>query len=181
MSVTLTETKLYTLDPTAVEKLVARYRAPMEYFAMTFVGDSAFAEDVVSEAIVRLLIKKPSLRDERALKTYLYTATKNAAIDFLRKRKREKNRLEEEKRLALADIRYIEESVVKNEEQKSVLSALKVLREEYREALYLQFFEGFSVDEICAVTGKKKKQVYNVLARAKTALAAILKKEEKPL
>ncbi len=181
MSVTLTEIKLYTLDPAAVEKLVARYRAPLEYFAMTFVGDSALAEDVVSEAIVKLLIKKPSLKDERALKTYLYTATKHVAIDLLRKRKREKKRLEEEKRLALADIRYIEETVVKNEEQKKVLTALKSLPVEYRQALYLQFFEGFSVDEICAVTGKKKKQAYNVLARAKTALAAILKKEEKPL
>ena len=47
----------------------------------------------------------------------------------------------------------------------------------YKEVLYLSYFDGFPVNEICRVLKKNAKQVYNLLARAWAALRRILEKE----
>lgn len=49
--------------------------------------------------------------------------------------------------------------------------------ENYRDVLYLTYYRGFSADEVKRAIGKSKKQVYNLLARSKTALKQILVKE----
>lgn len=95
----LTPKKLYTLDETAVAELVERYRAPLLFFVTGFLGDVAEAEDAVSDTIVNLLLRKPILRNEAALKTYLYKTAKHIAVDKLRKRKREKRYLQSAARL----------------------------------------------------------------------------------
>lgn len=169
--------KLYKLGATAVNALVERYRAPLTYFAAGYLGDVFTAEDAVSEAIAKLLVKKPTLRNEHALKTYLYTATKNAAIDILRKRKREKSYFENAARLTIAETEYIDEKLCATDDQRRLVSALRLLSGEYRQILYFYYFEALSVSEICKILGKSKKQVYNLHARAKTALSEILKKE----
>jgi len=43
--------------------------------------------------------------------------------------------------------------------------------------LQLSFFDGFSIQQICVITRKTSKQVYNLLARAKVALKQLLEKE----
>jgi DNA-directed RNA polymerase specialized sigma24 family protein len=43
--------------------------------------------------------------------------------------------------------------------------------------LLLHYIERFSVQQICTILGKSSKQIYNLLARAKTALKEILIKE----
>ena len=53
----------------------------------------------------------------------------------------------------------------------------KALPEQYREVLQLAYFDGFSPSEISGVMRKTSKQVYNLLARAKTALKELLEKE----
>ena len=173
----LSRKQLYRLDENAVAELVERYRAPLLYFVTGFLGEAAEAEDVVSETIVKLLVKKPLLRSENALKTYLYKTAKHLAIDRLRKRKREKQYLANFVRLAESGIVYIEETLGTTEEKQLLLAALRSLAPEYRQVLYFYYFEDLSIAEICKVLGKSKKQVYNLLARAKAALSIILTKE----
>ena len=173
----LSRKQLYRLDEAAVEELLERYRAPLLYFVTGFLGEIADAEDVVSETIVKLLVKKPLLLSDKALKTYLYTTAKHLAIDFLRKRKREKQHVEEKGRLTKNELVYIDEQIGDTEEKLAVATALRALSPEYRQVLYFAYFEDLSVAEIGKVLGKSKKQIYNLLARAKAALATILKKE----
>ena len=170
--------QLYRLDEKAVEELLERYRAPLLYFVMGFLGEYADAEDVISETVVKLLIKKPLLRDEKALKTYLYTTAKHFAIDRLRKRKREKQSFEEVAWIAKNDIVYIEETLCDTEEKRQLAKALHSLVPEYRQILHLSYFEDLSTPEICKILGKNKKQIYNLLARARAALAEIIEKED---
>ena len=170
----LSRKQLYRLNEHAVEELVERYRIPLLYFVTGFLGDFADAEDVVSETIVKLLVKKPMIRNENGLKAYLYTTAKNLAIDRLRKRKREKQYFEKTIRLAEAEIDYIDERLGRTEEEQR----LRSLSPEYRQVLYLSYFEELSVAELCKILGKSKKQIYNLLARAKAALSQILEKED---
>lgn len=174
----LSRKQLYRLNEHAVEELVERYRIPLLYFVTGFLGDFADAEDVVSETIIKLLVKKPIIRNENGLKAYLYTTAKNLAIDRLRKRKREKQYFEKAIRLAEAEIDYIDERLGRTEEEQRLAAALRSLSPEYRQVLYLSYFEELSVAELCKILGKSKKQIYNLLARAKAALSQILEKED---
>lgn len=169
--------KLYTLDPNTIAELVERYRAPLTFFAVGFLKDVTAAEDAVSDAIVKLLIKKPSFQDENALKTYLYKTTKTTALDHLRKRERQKKHFKSSLIDAETDLRYIEDALSLNEQKRKLTAALTQVQEHYREVLYLHYFEELSITEICKITNKNKKHIYNLLARAKTALFSILKKE----
>ena len=49
---------------------------------------------------------------------------------------------------------------------------------DYREILYLRYFEELSPEEIARVTGRRKKQVYNLLARGRVAMKEILTAED---
>ena len=174
----LSRKQLYRLDEKAIEELLERYRAPLLYFITSFLGDVVDAEDIVSDTIVKLLIKKPLLRNEDALKIYLYKTAKHFAIDRLRKQRREKQYLEDKARLTKADIDYIDEQIGNTEEKWQLTAALRSLTPQYRQVLQLSFFEELPISQICKILGKNKKQVYNLLARAKTALAEIIQKED---
>ncbi len=170
--------QLHKLDRAAVVSLTERYRLPLIGFAYTYVRDEATAEDVVSDAVVRLLVKSPRLRDERALKSYLFSATKNVALDYLRKSKREKKGAELLAIEQTGEDGLFESLFIKNERQRGLLTALAALNADYREVLYLHYFEEMPIEETAKATGRTKKQTYNLLARAKSALAQILEKEE---
>ena len=48
--------------------------------------------------------------------------------------------------------------------------AMSRINPEYRQALYLTYFEEMSADEVANVLKKNRKQVYNLIARGKEAL-----------
>lgn len=171
--------QLHKLDRTAVERLAELYRLPLLGFAFSYVRDEAVAEDVVSDAFVRLLVKQPRLRDECALKSYLFSTTKNIALDCLRKKKREKASVALIKQDGVRNAEwFVEHRLIENERQKELSEAMTALNDDYREALYLCYFEEMSIEEIARTMGRTKKQTYNLLARAKKSLAEILGKEE---
>ena len=55
--------------------------------------------------------------------------------------------------------------------------ALLRLKAEYREVIILRYFDDLSPERIAQITKRKTKQVYNLLARGKTALKEELKTE----
>ena len=51
------------------------------------------------------------------------------------------------------------------------------LPEDYRQALYLLYFEGMSQEEARAVMGKTKEQMYNLVKRGRKALREALERK----
>ena len=58
-----------------------------------------------------------------------------------------------------------------------VHKAMSRLKPEYRQVLWLCFFEGFSNEEIAQIMGKTKRQVENLVYRSKRSLKILLDKE----
>jgi RNA polymerase sigma factor (sigma-70 family) len=70
------------------------------------------------------------------------------------------------------------ERVVQTRERDALLRlCLDKLHPDYREALYLTYFEDFSQAEAAAVMGKNEKQIKNLVFRGKQALRALLESE----
>ena len=68
----------------------------------------------------------------------------------------------------------LEEAVLADERKRAVHAALARLPEEMREAVHLVYFEDMSYDEAARVMRKNRKQVDNLLYRAKRELRIIL-------
>ena len=77
----------------------------------------------------------------------------------------------------LADEQNIESSYIKGEQKSMLNKALKNLRAEYSQVLYLIYFEEFSNSETAKIMKKNNRQIENLIYRAKNALRKELEKE----
>ncbi len=162
-------------DPHALEELVRAYSDGLTQYAYLYVRDYATAEDVMEESFAALIVKRKQLPDTLHFKAYLYKIARNKCLDLLRSKRR--------KELPLSG--YAESLVHTDTERKiadrmrdrKVYQCLQKLPQNYRDVLYFSYFDGYKIAEICEMTGKSRKKVYNLLARAKAALKEILLKE----
>lgn len=76
-----------------------------------------------------------------------------------------------------ADYRALEERLIAQEEKIAVNAALNRLPEEYRTVLHLIYFEELSYEDAARVMRKSRKQVDNLLYRAKKALRSAMGRE----
>lgn len=71
----------------ALDRLVGRYAGPMYRFALRFVGPDD-AADVAQDALVKIWRNLKKFSPGKKFSVWAFTIARNAAIDFLRKRKR---------------------------------------------------------------------------------------------
>lgn len=71
----------------------------------------------------------------------------------------------------------IEEVVKTGERNRTLHLCMERLSPNYREALYLTYFEGMSYLQAAKVMGKSEKQITNMVYRGKQSLRALLAKE----
>ena len=159
-------------DKAALEELVCAYSDKLVRYACCFVRDIAAAEDIAEDAFVALIVKRRRIRGgEAGLKAYLFKTARNRCYDYLRRTKRQvqlEDAVSTENPETLFEIR---------DRDRILYAALKSLPPQYRDTLYLAYFEDFPAERIATVLGRTKKQVYNLLARAKAALRQRLERE----
>ena len=161
-------------DNEALEQLVIGYGDGLIGYAYCFLHDFAAAEDVMEDTFATLIVKRKKFVARSPFEAYLFRIARNKCLDRLRKAKRE-TRLDDS--LATADFASVEDDALKVVRDEKVYKAMLTLPRDYRTVLYLMYYQGFTVDEIAAALGKNKKQVYNLLSRAKAALKQLLIKE----
>ena len=71
-------------DDRAFKVLFEKYYASLCAFATNFVDDPDVAEDIVQEIFFKLYTDKPTFDVVVALKSYLYLATKNQCLNYLK-------------------------------------------------------------------------------------------------
>ena len=111
------------------------------------------------------------------LRAYLYKAVRNKCVDYLRFRKKRVPLEDLDGELVASESENAETSLLRNENKKAVYQALQSLPSQYREVLYLTYYEDYEAEEIARILRKTKKQIYNLLHRAKLSLKNLLVKE----
>ncbi len=67
-------------------------------------------------------------------------------------------------------------ALLREERSRQLYLGLSELKTEYRQALYLLYFEGMSHAEAGRVTGKSRRQLYNLAERGRKALKEALER-----
>lgn len=76
-----------TGEEKALEILISRYLKMIYGFVFRYVNNPADAEDIAQETFFRLWRNLTKFQPEKSFKSWLFTIAKNAAIDFLKKKK----------------------------------------------------------------------------------------------
>ena len=71
----------------------------------------------------------------------------------------------------------LEKEIDGKDDKKRLYEAIDQLKPEYKQVIYLVYFEGFNNSETAIIMKKSKKQTGELLYRAKLSLKKILEKE----
>ena len=139
-------------DQVALAALVTRHHGPLLGYLYRLVGgDQQLSEDLVQETLLHVL-RQRTYQAGRPFKPWLYMIATNLARDYFKSaavRTSWRERDEEEVLLHLEDSEPgPEECALVAERGSEVREALAQLGEEYRIALVLRFYQGFSLQEI---------------------------------
>ena len=161
-------------DEDAFGEIVKEYFDNLVFFVDRYVEDPCVAEDIALDVFTQLVVNRHRYNFRVSLKTYLFMMGRSRALDYIRRRKRLNT-------VALSEVEEIadggqslEEKILADQRKRAVNAALGQLEEEMRLAVHLVYFEGLCAEEVAAVLKKNRKQIYNLLYRAKNRLRTIL-------
>ena len=164
-------------DDSAVEDIIRLHRDGLIFYLYSFVSDFFAAEELAEDTFFKLVAKKPHYRARSSFKTWLYAIGRNVAIDYLRHEARRctipLDECQDQSDIGAA----VEGQYIKTERDAALHCAMKRLKSEYRQVLYLIYFEELSSAEIAVIMKKNARSVDTLAWRARNALKAELMKE----
>ena len=142
--------------------------------ARIYTGDSHDAEDVAESVFLTVIEKGISFKNEDHEKAWFITSVRNRCKDLHKSSWRDKVQL-----VAPSDI-YSEKTDfdavenshtdIANEVESEAVRLLMMLPEDQREAVYLCYYEGYTVKEASAIMGIKETKLRSALTAAKRML-----------
>lgn len=167
-------------DASAFEALLRQYENKVYHLALKMCGSPEDAADVAQEAFLAAWRGLPNYRGEAGFSTWLYRLTSNAAIDHLRRSKRQWGELsldDEELGLDAVDGGSTPHAAAEGTELRdAVENGLAQLSDDHRRVLVLREMEGLSYEEISDKLGLDLGTVKSRISRARNALRKILVK-----
>ncbi len=125
------------------------------------------AEDIVQEVFLSLLkSREKDFTDKEHLKAWLIKVTVNKCINFRKSFWKQNTVPLEEQTLSYTD------------EERTVMDEVMKLPSDYRNIIYLYYYEGYTIKEIAEILGKKQNTINSKLQRGRKKLRAELEKGE---
>jgi RNA polymerase sigma-70 factor, ECF subfamily len=150
-------------------------------------GDRELAEEAAQDALYRLFTGLSRYRGESSLGTFIFGICRNAAVDALRRRLRDrKRRAPEPKRdlpasgtadAAISPYLGPEESLLRESQAEALRRAMAAIAEDERSLLYLKEVEGLRVAQLASILGVPEGTVKSRLSRARDRLRAALEED----
>ena len=154
----------------ALRELLLRHREGLTLFLFGYVRNMDDAEDLMLDAFATAASRNSGWQGRSSFRTWLFGIGRHLAMRELRRRRSP----EREELTGTEESPELE--LMRSERNRQLYAALEHLNPEYRQALYLLYFEDMSSDDAARVMGKSRKQVYNLTERGKKALRAELER-----
>ena len=140
-------------DKAAIAELYEAFRMPVYYYALQLLGNKELAEDVMQETFVSILRSSGTYRQAGKASAWIFTITKNKAIDWKRK---------ECPSVSFSDAENLLEPVADLAEtvDDTELAMLSCLNEKERDIVILRVLCGFTLTEIAQERNLPKGSVF---------------------
>ena len=153
-------------DERTAQAQIARWGDMVWRLALARTRHIQDSEDVFQEVFTRFFRHEEELENDQHRKAWLIRCTLNCTNTLLSARWRTNLPLEEAVTQCMAP------------EDRQIYSAVLALPQKYRTAIHLHYYEGYTVDEIAALTGARAGTVKSWLSRGREKLAAELKGDD---
>ena len=165
--------RLYAAGDSAAARQLTDRLAPLAYrVAHRMLGDTAEAEDIAQEAMLRLWRAAPGWQPGGArISTWLYRVATNLATDRLRRRR--PGTLDDAPEVADGRPGAVA-ALIEADRAKALNAALLLLPERQRQAVVLRHLEGLANPEIAEIMEVGVEAVESLTARGRRALQAAL-------
>ena len=163
-------------DESAFNDIMKELFRSLVFFIDRYVHDVHAAEDIAIDAFSDLVVHKHRYNFKVTLKTYVFMLGRSRALDYIKHRK-VLSFVELSEAEGVEDEKTLEELVLADERKRVVNAAIAKLSEDMRVVIHLVYFEDMTYDEAAKVMRKNRKQVDNLLYRAKKELRIILGKD----
>ena len=151
------------MDRQEAERLVNTYSDLILRLSYTYLKSTQDAEDICQTVFLRLLTGSEVFQSREHEKAWIVRTAINACKDELRAFRRRTVPLED-----------APEAAAPEAPRSEVLEAVMELPGKYREAIYLFYYEGYSIGEIAALTGRSEAAVSAHLSRGRKKLRTML-------
>lgn len=157
----------------------AQNRAELTAHASRILKDSIRAEEIVQEALVRVLMAAPELSTEQHALGYLHRTIENICIDIFRAEGRRPNLVALDEATSEIEASWhnwqdYEEIISAADDAAIVRRALSLLSPAEKSALIMWEIEGRSTKEIAKKLGLKESSVRHTVSRARKSLKKVL-------
>lgn len=150
----------------AIRKLYVLYYRPLCYFNQKLINYSQEAEDISTETFLKLLQKKEDFDSLSDIKGFLFTASKNACYDFLRKEKRHNKSHKEIGFLLPMEEHFGEQEMITAKVLQTIYAEMENLPNQCRQVFRSIFIEGKSTADIAAEMKISPQTVLNQKTKA---------------
>lgn len=164
-------------DESAFDEIMKELFDNLVFFIDRYVHDIHAAEDIAIDSFSDLVVNKHRYNFKVTLKTYLFMLGRSRALNYIKHRKVINFVELTEADNISAEQETLEEIILADERKRIVNNALNSLPDDMRVVVHLIYFEDLSYDEAAKVMKKNRKQVDNLLYRAKKELRIILGKD----
>ena len=163
-------------EDSAFEDIIRDYKDGLMLYLNGFVNNIFIAEDLMQDTFVKLVTKKPRFSGRSSFKTWLYAIGRNTALDHLRKHRPAVD-VPVDELIILASTEEVERDYLKDEDKSTLHKAMGTLKAEYRQVLWLAYFEELPLKECATLMGRSLRATETLVYRARQALKARLEEE----
>jgi len=163
-------------DNNGLAEIIRDYKDGLILYLRSFAEDIYQAEEFAEDTFVKLVTNRPRFGNRSSFKTWLYAIGRNVALDQARKRSRHRE-VSIDECPEIAEEISLERSYLLEEQKIRLHGAMKKLKAEYRQILWLIYFEDFTNREAAVVMKRSTHSVETLVYRARLALKKQLEKE----
>lgn len=163
-------------DDNGLREIIDIYYNGLTLYINGIVNNLSETEDIVQDTFVKLAVKKPKFNGKCEFKTWLYTIARNFAYNYLKRHRSKFSEQSIDSYVLLSDGTDVEKQYLHSQQSIELHRAMKKLNTEYFQVLYLMYFENINTDGIAKIMHRSKRQIGDLLYRAKKSLKSKLEK-----
>ena len=156
-------------DESLLDEMMSLYGQDILQLVYSYVKDAVVAEDLTQEIFIKCYKALPTYNQQSNIRTWLWRIAINHCKDYRKSWYfRKVSTAEDEQEWTSAD--NVEEEVIQQDEDRQLAVAVMELPIQYRELIYLHYFQEMKLKEISEITGVKLGTVKTRMRQAKKRL-----------
>ncbi|SFC91634.1 RNA polymerase sigma-70 factor, ECF subfamily [Bacillus sp. OV322] len=154
-----------------IDEIMKRYGQDILQLAFSYVNSKEVAEDLTQDIFIKCYKSLHTYNGKSKLRTWLWRIAINTCKDYLKSWYNKRVLVSEEEPPNMSTKSdEIEEAVIQKDEDSRLVSAVMSLPIEYREVVYLYYYEELPIKEISVLIDTKENTVKTRLRKAKKLL-----------